>query len=171
MEQPRLPSNDLPWFIKKHIVCIYKSIQMITSTASTHPSAIDRESITRLVYAFYEEVRADPLLGPSFDAVLAGRWAAHLPRMVEFWSTLVLSTRSFSGNVFGKHMALEGITPQHFERWLSLWFATTGRLFAAPSAGRLQQMALGIARNIHRGYFADDADFARITEGLHHARH
>ena len=167
----RLPSNDLPWFIKRHIVYIYKSIRMTTSTASTHPSAIDRESITRLVYSFYDDVRADPLLGPTFDAVLADRWATHLPRMVEFWSTLVLSTRSFSGNVFAKHMALADITPQHFERWLTVWFATTGRLFAAPVADRFQTMALGIARNIHHGFFNDDADFARITEGLHHAGH
>lgn len=146
-------------------------MHMITSTASIHPSAIDRESIIRLVYSFYDEVRADALLGPTFDAVLASRWAAHLPRMVEFWSTLVLSTRSFSGNVFAKHMALADITPQHFERWLALWFATTGRLFAVPAAGQLQTMALGIARNIHRGYFDDDANFARITEGLRHAGH
>ncbi|MEO7852578.1 MAG: group III truncated hemoglobin [Rubrivivax sp.] len=144
---------------------------MITPTATADPSAIDRESITRLVYGFYDEVRADALLGPTFDAVLAGRWAAHLPRMVEFWSTLVLSTRSFSGNVFAKHMALADITPQHFERWLALWFATTDRLFAASIAGQLQTMALGIARNIHRGYFNDDADFARITGGLRHAGH
>ena len=144
---------------------------MVTSTEHTHPSAIDRESITRLVYSFYDEVRADPLLGPTFDTVLAGRWAAHLPRMVEFWSTLVLSTRSFSGNVFAKHMALADITPQHFERWLALWFATTASLFTVPAAGQLQNMALGIARNMHRGYFDDDADFARITEELRHARH
>ncbi len=146
-------------------------MHMITSTEPTHSSAIDRESITRLVYCFYDEVRADALLGPTFDAVLADRWATHLPRMVEFWSTLVLSTRSFSGNVFAKHMAMTDITPQHFERWLTLWFATTGRLFAVPVAERLQTMALGIARNIHRGCFNDDADFARITQGLRHAGH
>ena len=144
---------------------------MTTAIQDTHSTVIDREAIALLVYRFYDEVRADPLLGPSFEAVLADHWATHLPRMVEFWSTLVLSTRSFSGNVFSKHMALDGITPQHFERWLTLWFATTGRLFSAPVAERFQTMALGIARNIHRGYFNDDADFARITAGLRHARH
>lgn len=146
-------------------------MHMITSPESTHLAYIDRESITRLVHSFYDEVRADALLGPTFDAVLAGRWDAHLPRMVEFWSTLVLSTRSFSGNVFAKHMALADVTPLHFERWLTLWFKTTGRLFAAPAAERFQTMGLGIARNIHRGYFNDDADFERITQGLRHAGH
>jgi len=144
---------------------------MITAVQDTQSTVIERDAITTLVYRFYDEVRADPLLGPTFEAVLADRWATHLPRMVEFWSTLLLSSRSFSGNVFGKHMTLAGITPQHFERWLALWFATTARLFAAPVAGRLQTMALGIARNLHHGYFDDDAGFARITEGLRHAGH
>jgi len=144
---------------------------MIMAVQATHSTVIDRDAITLLVYRFYDEVRADALLGPTFEAALADRWATHLTRMVEFWSTLVLSTRSFNGNVFAKHMALAEITPQHFERWLALWFATTDRLFAAPAVGRLQTMALGIARNLHRGYFDDDTSFARITEGLRHASH
>lgn len=144
---------------------------MTTAVQATHSTVIDREAITLLVYRFYDEVRADPLLGPTFEAVLADRWATHLPRMVEFWSTLLISSRSFSGNVYSKHMALADITPQHFERWLALWFATTDRLFAMPVAARLQTMALGIARNLHRGYFDDDAGFTRITEGLRHAGH
>jgi hemoglobin len=141
---------------------------MNSAVSATPSTCIDRESVSRLVYRFYDEVRADRLLGPTFEAVLAGRWAVHLPRMVEFWSTLVLGTRSFSGNVFGKHMALADITPQHFERWLVLWFVTTARLFAQPAAVRLQTMALGIARNLHRGYFDDDAAFARIETQLRH---
>ena len=127
---------------------------------------VDRQSLTRLVYRFYDDVRADEVLGPTFDAVLAGRWEMHLPRMVEFWSTLLLSTRSFSGNVYAKHMVLAGVTPRHFERWLALWFANTATLFAPPVAARLQHMALGIARNLHRGYFNDDAGFAQIETGL-----
>jgi len=142
-----------------------------SATTTEARGTVDRAALGRLVYDFYDQVRADAVLGPTFDAVLAGRWHLHLPRMVEFWSTLVLGTRSFSGNVFGKHMALDGITPQHFERWLALWFATTARLFERRVAGQLQYMALGIARNLHRGYFDDDAAFARIELGLRHAGH
>lgn len=138
------------------------------STPATPFPGLDRTAVVRLVHGFYDDVRADPLLGPTFDAVLAGRWDTHLPRMVEFWSTMVLGTRSFSGNVFGKHMVLEGISPRHFEHWLRLWFARTSRQFDAATAGQLQTVALGIARNLHRGYFGDDAGFARIERELHH---
>lgn len=135
---------------------------------ATIPDTVDRSAIERLVYSFYDDVRADPLLGPTFDAVLADRWAAHLPRMVEFWSTMILGTRSFSGNVFGKHMVLEGIGTKHFSAWLRLWFAKSGEQFAPPVAHQLQFMALGIARNLHRGYFGDDAGFAQIESELQH---
>lgn len=144
---------------------------MITETQASQAVVADRDAIIRLVYRFYEDVRADDLLGPTFEAALAGRWATHLPRMVEFWSTLLISSRSFSGNVFAKHMALAGITPQHFKRWLELWFATTATLFVPSVTARLQHMALGIARNLYRGYFNDDAAFARIETGLRHAGH
>jgi len=123
---------------------------MITAAQVTHPTAIDRDAISRLVYRFYDEVRADALLGPAFEAVLADRWATHLPRMVEFWSTLVLSTRSFSGNVFAKHMALAGITPAHVRRWLRLWQRDTAlegletlRATVERARGRLGVMACG----------------------------
>ncbi|WP_342118347.1 group III truncated hemoglobin [Pseudoduganella sp. OTU4001] len=72
------------------------------------------ESITTLVHQFYQGVRAAPELGPVFDAAIDD-WPPHLARMVEFWSTTMLGTKSFQGNVYGKHMALPGVQPQvHF---------------------------------------------------------
>ncbi|MCM3056558.1 group III truncated hemoglobin, partial [Caldibacillus thermoamylovorans] len=64
--------------------------------------------------AFYDRVRADPLLGPVFDAKLAGRWDDHLPKMVTFWSSLVLGTKGYRGNVQQAHQPLDGIEPAHF---------------------------------------------------------
>ena len=73
-----------------------------SSGAHAPPSV---ESITRLVHGFYGDVRQDPLLGPVFEKALHGQWDAHLQRLVDFWSTVALGTRSFKGDVFGKHMA------------------------------------------------------------------
>jgi len=136
-----------------------------------HPqAAVDRESITRLVHQFYDDVRTDEVLSPTFDAVLGERWAMHLPRMVEFWSTVMLGSRSFTGNVFGKHMAVKGVTPQHFGRWLTLWIANTNALFDVDTATQMQQVASGIARNLYRGYFGPSAGFDAIESELRHAR-
>lgn len=61
---------------------------------------LTQESIATLVYAFYDSVRADPELGPVFNAAIDD-WEPHLARMVEFWSTTMLGTKSFQGNVYG----------------------------------------------------------------------
>ena len=127
------------------------------------------ESITRLVHGFYGDVRQDPLLGPVFENALHGQWDTHLQRLVDFWSTVALGTRSFKGDVFGKHMALEGVTPAHFAAWVGLWQQHTSRLFTPEVAHDLQVAAHGIARNLFRGYFGSDPAFVPPRSG--HSEH
>lgn len=134
-----------------------------TDSVSAH--ALNPNSITLLVHGFYADVRSDPLLGPVFEEALAGRWDAHLQRLVDFWSTVALGTRSFKGDVFGKHMALEGVTPAHFAAWVGLWRQHTSRLFAPEVAYDLQVAAHGIARNLFRGYFGSDPAFMPSRNG------
>ena len=93
---------------------------------------LNKESIATLVHTFYDDVRADPLLAPVFNAAIGAHWETHLGRMVDFWCTTMLKTQQFQGNVFGKHMALSGIEPDAFPRWLALFEATAARLFDAP---------------------------------------
>ena len=95
------------------------------------------ESLTELVHGFYAAVRADALLGPVFENALRDRWEPHLARMVDFWSTVALGSKRFRGNVFGKHMALQGVTPAHFAVWVRLWGEQTERLFAPEVAREL----------------------------------
>jgi hemoglobin len=114
---------------------------------------LDRSSIHTLVHQFYADVRADPELGPLFDKAIGARWDAHLARMVEFWSTVMLGTHNFQGNVFGTHMALEGVEPEHFRRWLGMFFATTDRLFAPDVAREFQVVGRRIASSLQYGYF------------------
>ena len=123
------------------------------------------QSLTALVHGFYADVRANPLLGPVFEAALHDRWEAHLARMVDFWSTVALGSKSFRGNVFSKHMALSGVTPAHFAAWVKLWGEHTNRLFAPEVALELQTAAHGIARNLFMGYFGSRPVFAQQGEG------
>lgn len=120
---------------------------------TSQPRQPTRDSLTELVHSFYADVRADPLLGPVFEEALRERWEPHLARMVEFWSTVALGSKSFKGNVFAKHMALQGVTPAHFAAWVKLWGKHTDRLFTPEVAHELQTAAHGIARNLFLGYF------------------
>ena len=130
-----------------------------SAAGSADPVFPSRELIIELVHTFYADVRSDRVLGPTFDAVIEDRWGPHLARMVEFWSTVMLGTRSFKGNVFGKHMAVSGVTPEHFTRWLTYWFLRTSELCRPRAAAVLQKAALGIAKMLHRGYFGATANF------------
>ncbi len=126
------------------------------------------DSITQLVTRFYFDVRADPLLGPAFETVLGSRWASHLPRRFAFWSTVMLGSRSFSGDVFAKHMVVPGVTARHFERWLQLWALHTQTLFDDPQARHLQKAASDITRNLYRGHSRNAAGFDVIALETRH---
>jgi hemoglobin len=114
---------------------------------------LNTESIATLVHEFYDGVRADPELGPIFNAAIGDHWDTHLGRMVEFWSTVMLGSRGFQGNVFGKHMQLNDIEPDHFRRWLAMFEATAARLFAPPIAEEFIVTARRIAASLQYGFF------------------
>lgn len=116
---------------------------------------ITEEAIRQLVDTFYDAVQQDEILAPVFDKALHGDWAGHLPRMYDFWSTVLLGTRRFQSNVFGKHMALTGITHEHFMRWLSLFKSTVTQLFEGETAEEILLIADRIAGSLQLGYFGE----------------
>ncbi len=114
------------------------------------------DNIRALVDAFYTQVRADPLLGPVFAAKLDGHWDEHLPKMVAFWSNLVLGTKGYRGNVQARHQPLEGIEPAHFSRWLALFLNTVEARYAPAAAVRFMEPALRIAHSLQLSRFGWD---------------
>lgn len=116
-------------------------------------STLDRAAIATLVNEFYDEVRRDAELFPLFNQAIGDNWGPHLERMVDFWSTVMLGSRNFQGNVFGKHMLLGGVQPEHFRRWLALFEATTGRLFAPELAAEFMTVARRIGGSLQYGFF------------------
>lgn len=114
---------------------------------------LNTESITKLVHEFYDDVRADSELFAIFNAAIGANWEPHLDRMVDFWSTVMLDARSFQGNVYGKHMLLSGVTPEHFVRWLALFEQTSSRLFEPAIAHDFQITARRIAESLKYGFF------------------
>lgn len=127
-----------------------------TAPARPRDAEPTEDNIRDLVYAFYDRVRADPLLGPVFDAKLNGRWDDHLPKMVSFWSSLVLGTKGYRGNVQQAHQPLDGIEPAHFSRWLSLFLKTVEARYTPPAAIRFMEPALRIAQSLQLSRFGWD---------------
>jgi hemoglobin len=131
-----------------------------SAPASTDSSAKaptpDEDNIRALVHTFYERVRDDALLGPVFDSKLAGRWDPHLEKMVAFWTSLVLGTKTYRGNVQAAHQPLDGVAPAHFSRWLALFLNTVEARYAPAAAVRFMEPALRIAQSLQLSRFGWD---------------
>ena len=111
------------------------------------------ETIRALVDAFYAKVRQDPALGPVFDTALHGRWDAHLPKMYDFWSSVMNTTGRYKGNPMATHMRLPPFPPELFERWLAL-FAETARELCTPAlAADFARKARRIAESLKLGLY------------------
>lgn len=119
-------------------------------------AGIDEALIFAVVHAFYGCVQADPLLGPVF-AEKVHDWPAHLEKLCDFWSGVLLSTRRYKGKPMQMHQPLP-IEEAHFSRWLSL-FAETAQALCAPEAAALfVGRAEKIAQSLQMGIaFARDA--------------
>lgn len=110
--------------------------------------------IRELVGKFYERVQEDDGLGPIFAQHLSGQWDEHLERMCAFWTKVLVGTGDFQGNVYGKHMALEGLEPEHFQQWLRLFRQTADEVFADKIDAQAAIAVAGrIAESLQMGYF------------------
>jgi truncated hemoglobin YjbI len=118
-------------------------------------ASITETSIRKMVDTFYARVREDAVLSPVFENRLAGKWDEHMPRMYAFWTKVLLDTGEFQSNVFGKHMALSGITKEHFVRWLALFKMTAVEVFGIDEAEIPIQVAERIASSLQLGFFGE----------------
>ncbi|WP_334190861.1 group III truncated hemoglobin [Noviherbaspirillum sp.] len=120
-------------------------------------STITEAMIRTMVDRFYAQVRRDDVLSGVFNASLDGRWEPHLDRMVAFWTKVLMGTGEFQSDVFGKHMALQGIEQKHFSRWLMLFEQTVNDIYSPDDAQIVMEVANRIARSLRYGYFREHA--------------
>jgi hemoglobin len=107
--------------------------------------AMDDEGLRKLVDAFYARVREDSELGPIFNDAITD-WPEHLDKLAAFWSSVMLTSGRYKGQPLPAHLKHRArITSAHFDRWLSLWAATTAELMAPSDAAAMQARAGRIA--------------------------
>jgi len=109
------------------------------------------EEIDRLVRHFYGRVREDDMLGPVFEAHVHD-WEEHMLHLVDFWSALLRGTRRFRGAPVQKHMVIDELREELFERWLVLFRQTTAELGNPPMQRLADDAAERIAENFWRRF-------------------
>lgn len=114
---------------------------------------LDDEGLGLLVETFYARVRADAALGPIFNGAIAD-WPEHLGKLAAFWSSVMLTTGRYKGQPVPAHMKHRAaITPELFERWLSLWMEVTNAMMEPAAAAALQEKASRIAESLQLAMF------------------
>lgn len=100
--------------------------------------------VALLVNVFYGKIREDALLAHIFNEVVKDNWPAHLSRMTDFWSTVLLHTRTYKDHPMPQHLPLP-VGKQHFERWRELFNVSIDELFEGQIAENARKRANSIA--------------------------
>lgn len=134
-------------------------------------STEDIEVVSR---AFYVRAFDDPLLGPVFRDVarLHERLDEHIPHVVSFWASNLLTPGTYSRGAFPPHVALNQrvrLERKHFDRWADLWAATVNEHHVGAVADRAvtagRRFANAFERRL-RGLEANEhLDSGRIADG------
>ncbi len=121
-------------------------------SAPDKPDILGRSDLVKLVDAFYTKVRADKPLGHVFDGVAKVDWSTHLPKLYDFWDTVLFRAGTFRGDPIGAHAKLLEQTDLSwplFERWLDLFRETVNEFFSGENAGHIIRCAEDMARVVH----------------------
>jgi hemoglobin len=143
------------------------------ASSTSHAESRDitgRDDIVVLVNRFYACVRDDDRLGFVFDDVARIDWDRHLPKLYDFWDTVLFRANTFRGNLVGAHAHLipeAGMDRELFDQWLALFRKTVAENFFGPNAEHIVRCAEDMAAVIHgKIHGIPDARFdpARLTD-------
>ncbi|MGV8839241.1 MAG: group III truncated hemoglobin [Bauldia sp.] len=97
----------------------------LTRSGNSIPEGLDEAMVRAVVDEFYRKARLDPVIGPVFDRVIEDdAWPAHLDKITDFWSSMLLGSGRYQGRPMPKHLAIGELAEAHFERWLALFRQT-----------------------------------------------
>ena len=111
-----------------------------------------REDIILLVDAFYQEVQNNQKIGPIFTHVAKVNWNHHLPKMYDFWESILFGKAVYIGNPMLTHFELKEkatLQEEEFTEWKNTFFATVDQLFEGENAKIIKQKAQSIADLMH----------------------
>jgi hemoglobin len=117
------------------------------------PDLDRRAQIHDLVVGFYREIVFDDLLAPVFGEVAEVDWANHIPRLIDYWSRVLLDEPGYAGFILAAHRHVHDIEPfreEHFDRWYALWVHTIDGGWSGPVADRAKRHAERIGASLAR---------------------
>jgi hemoglobin len=99
------------------------------------------EDIHLWQHAFYDKLLNDAITSPKFTHL---NIPEHMPKIVAFWSFVLLDVEGYKTNVFDQHIHLN-LEKIHFDKWLNYFLETTDEMFEGPNAEIAKQRVKMIA--------------------------
>lgn len=118
---------------------------------------------------FYREVIFDDLLGPVFDEVAEVDWSIHIPKLVDYWSRIILDEPGPPTSIIGVHRSLhqlEPMGPAHCDRWWDLWCTSIESRWAGPGADTARRHGAALMGGLARHVFGFDWEPSRGVDGV-----
>lgn len=115
--------------------------------------SISEELVSRLVETFYARVRQHPRLDVLFSMGMSQEWPEHMEQMKGFWRSLLMQTREYEGRPVPAHMKLQGLEPEDFADWLTLFRQTARELCEPAAAALFINRAETIAKSLQMAVF------------------
>ncbi|MFT5581006.1 MAG: hemoglobin [Psychromonas sp.] len=84
-----------------------------------------KDKVELLITTFYDAAVKNEIIGHFFKHV---DFEAHMPRMIGFWSFLLIDEAGYKGNVIEKHMGMP-LEKIHFDEWVRLFVENAESLF------------------------------------------
>lgn len=109
----------------------------------------NQKDIQHLVNQFYQKVTEDELIGFFFNEIAKVDWELHLPKMYQFWETLLFGNIAYKGNPMAVHFPINqrvAMEKKHFDRWILLWTKTVEENFEGEIASQAKSKARNIAQ-------------------------
>ncbi|OBH21679.1 MULTISPECIES: group III truncated hemoglobin [unclassified Mycobacterium] len=128
--------------------------------AEANADLVGRADVEALLRRFYGRALADEVLAEPFAGLRAVGLDAHIPRMCDFWETVLFRAGSYRGSALQAHRDIHRRTPlsnRHFLRWLSIWHTTVDDMYRGPAADRAKVQGARIAWAMHRRLTGLDA--------------
>lgn len=113
---------------------------------------INRNDIVLLVDSFYQKVQQNERIGPIFTQVMQVDWVHHLPKMYDFWESILFGKAIYKGNPMLTHFDINkkaSLKNEEFDTWKNIFFNTVDELFEGENATVIKQKAQSIADLMH----------------------
>jgi hemoglobin len=112
-----------------------------------------RAQIHDLVIRFYREIALDDILAPVFTETAEVDWSVHIPKLIDYWSRVLLGQPGYDGYILGPHQYVNAIEPfelRMFDRWYQLFVEAVDDGWAGPMAEAAKRHAARIATMLAR---------------------